>query len=181
MAFRSYTSQAIVLQRRNFSEADRMLILFTKHYGKLSFLAKGVRRPKSKKRGSIEIFSKIKFSAAKGRNFDILTEVELLDPHLEIRNSLKKSAVCYYFVEIVRRIVQEGDRNEELYEYLLMSIDNLKVSQNLRKLKQEFVHNVLIILGYWPKDKLNKNPEAILEEVLEHELLSKRVGKLVLS
>jgi len=45
--------EGIILKRRNLGEADRILTVFTLHKGKLPVLAKGVRRPKSKKRGSL--------------------------------------------------------------------------------------------------------------------------------
>ena len=42
-------------------EADRILIIFSKKYGKITLLAKGIRKLGSRKRGHLEIFSKVKF------------------------------------------------------------------------------------------------------------------------
>ena len=60
---RSYTSEGIVLARRNYGEADRILVIYSKNFGRVSYMAKGVRRPKSRKRGHIEVFNYIKFQA----------------------------------------------------------------------------------------------------------------------
>ena len=76
MKQRSYSSDGIILSRKNYGEADRILIVLSKNFGKLSLLAKGIRKIKSKKRGHLEIFSKIKFSAVKGHGFDLMTEAD---------------------------------------------------------------------------------------------------------
>ena len=79
------------MARQNYSEADRILKLFTKHYGKVSIIAKGVRKPKSRKRGSLEVFGHIKFAASRGKNLDLMTEVEIIDSFELVRKSLKRS------------------------------------------------------------------------------------------
>lgn len=50
-------TKAIVLRRTNYGEADRIIQLLTPDYGKLSVMAKGVRREKSKLAGGIELFA----------------------------------------------------------------------------------------------------------------------------
>ena len=126
MVPRRYSSEAIVLARRRFSEADRILVVFTKSYGKISLIAKGIRKPKSKKRGSLEVFSQIKFAASRGKNLDIITEVEIIDSYSGIRKNLKKVTVAYFFLEVIGRIIQEGEKNEKLYSLLISYLDKLK-------------------------------------------------------
>ncbi len=91
-----YSTEGVVLLRRNFSEADRIINIYSKHYGKISVIAKSVRKIKSKKRGSLEVFSHIKFSAARGKNLDIITEVETINSFESIRKDLSKVAVAYF-------------------------------------------------------------------------------------
>jgi len=67
MIIKNYSSKGIVLAKRNFSETDRIIVLYTKNLGKISLIAKGVRKLKSRKRGSLEVFNLISFSAAKTR------------------------------------------------------------------------------------------------------------------
>jgi DNA repair protein RecO (recombination protein O) len=59
---------AIILRRTDFGEADRILTLITPDHGKIRLMAKGVRRPKSKLAGGIELFSVSKISYIKGRS-----------------------------------------------------------------------------------------------------------------
>ena len=176
-----YSSEGIVLARRRYSEADRILVVYSRNYGKISFMAKGVRKPKSRKRGSLEVFSHIKFSAARGRNLDIIEEAEIIDSFQTIRKSLKRVAVAYYLMEVVGRVTREDKKNENFFTLILKYLQNLKTTKSLRKLREEFIFQTLVLLGFWPKGRRMDNPDKILENVVEREINSIRVGKKLLS
>ncbi len=174
---RAYTSEGVVLARRNFGEADRILVLYTKNFGKISLLAKGIRRPKSKKRGHVEVFNKIKFQAVLGRGLDIMTEAEVIENFKEIRGSLRRISLAYYLMEVVGRITHEGEEKTEVYDLLLDSLQKLKSAKMLKKLRLNFITDLLITLGYWPGGKILYSPDEKLEEVIERQIYSERVGK----
>ncbi len=178
---RSYSSEAIVLARKSFGEADRILVVYSKKLGKISLIAKGVRKLKSRKRGSLEVFSQIKFSAARGKNLDIVTEVEIIDSYPDLRKNLKKVAVAYYFMEVIGRITHEGEKNLALYFQILKNLRMLKERKDLKNLRKTFVYNTLVLLGYWPRGKHMENHDSVLEDVTEREISSRRVGKKLLS
>ena len=156
-------------------------MVFSKHYGKIHLLAKGVRKLKSRKRGYLEVFSHIKFSAARGKNLDLVTEVEIIDSYPMIRKNLKKVAVAYYFMEVVGRVTREDEKTGKLYSYLLETLEKLKTSKALKKLRIDFIYKTLVLSGFWPKGKAMDNPDAALEDVTEREINSIRVGKKLLS
>ena len=56
---RRYTTEAIVLSRFDFGEADRILTLITPAGGKIKAIAKGIRRPTSRIGGSLEPFAEL--------------------------------------------------------------------------------------------------------------------------
>jgi DNA repair protein RecO (recombination protein O) len=174
---RAYTSEGIVLARRNFGEADRILVIYTKNFGKVSLLAKGIRRPKSRKRGHVEVFNNIKFQAVAGRGLDIMTEAEVIEDFSEVRKSLRKISLAYYLMEVVGRITHEGEEKTGVYCLLLTSLQKLKSAKMLKKLRLDFITDLLITLGYWPIDKPLYSPDEKLEEVIERQIYSERVGK----
>jgi len=169
------------LARRRYSEADRILIVYSKHYGKISLMAKGIRKPESRKRGSLEVFSHIKFSAARGKNLDIVEEAEIIDSFPTIRKNLKKVAVAYYLMEVIGRVTREDGKNEKLFNLILNYLQNLKRAKALRKLRKEFIFQTLVLLGFWPKGKTMDNPDRVLENIVERKINSIRVGKKLLS
>jgi DNA repair protein RecO (recombination protein O) len=176
-----YSSEAIVLARRSYSEADRIIVVFSKKFGKLSLLAKGVRKLESRKRGSLEVFSQMRFAAARGKNLDLIIETEIVNSFPAMRKNLKKVAVAYYLMEVVGRITKEEERNVKFYSHILKNVRKLAKATSLRQLRKDFVYDSLVLLGYWPKGKPMDNPDAILEEVIEREISSVRVGKKLLS
>ena len=181
MTPKRYSTEGIVLARRNYSEADRILVIYTKNYGKISLIAKGVRKLNSRKRGHLEVFSYLKFSAARGKNLDILTEAEIIDSFPKVREDLKKVAVAYYLMEVAGRTTRDGEPNTEVFGIILEYLKRLKKEEKLRKLRLDFILELLTDIGFWPKGKIMDNPDKVLEEVVEREISSARVGKKLLS
>lgn len=176
-----HSSEGIILARKSYSEADRILVIFTKHFGKVSLLAKGVRKPKSRKRGHLEIFSRVKFSYASGKSLDIMTEVEVIDAYPAIRKNLNKVALAYYFIEVTNKIVREEEINQALYNLLLEFFARLASEKKLRPLRAEFVRRLLVLLGFWPDGRPLLDYDNVLEKVLERKISSAQVGKKMLS
>lgn len=181
MKLRTYSSEGIILSRKNYGEADRILVILTKNYGKVSLLAKGIRKLQSRKRGHLEIFSQIKFSAVNGKGFDLMTEAGTLNTFSKIRLNLNKVTLAYYFCEVINKITREGERQSSVYDLLTTVLEQLETAKNLKILRKDFIFKLLIELGYWPKDKNMINHDIELEEVLERKINSLRVGKKVLA
>ena len=181
MSPKTYSSEGIILARRNFGEADRIISIYTKDYGRLSFIAKGVRKLTSRKRASLEVFTHISFLAHRGKSLDIITEAQTLEYYRNMRKSLKKVSLAYFFCEVVGRITREGEGNEELYDLTLTYLEELKTAKTLKRLRYKFIYEILTLLGFWPKDKTLPNPDYVLESVLERQLSSIRVGKKLLA
>jgi DNA repair protein RecO (recombination protein O) len=177
---RRYTTEAIVLARRDFSEADRILTIYTKNFGKLGILAKGIKKPQSRKRGHLEIFCKISFSAVSAKGLDIVTEAEIIDSYSQVRKDLKKVTVAYFFVEVANKITKEEEKNEDYYNLLSNYLDKLKVNSSLKQIRLDFVRETLVLLGFWASSVPLSDPDKKLEEIIERKLSSARVGKKIL-
>lgn len=178
---RTYSSEAVVLSRKNYGEADRILTVFSRHFGKLRLLAKGVRKPRSRKRGHIEVFSRIRFSVSKGNWLDIITEAELIDSYDIIRKDLKKVAVAYYICEVMNYATREEEKNQDIFEKLVFYLSLIGRENKLGIIRKQFVYDILVDLGFWPKGKILQNPDLMIEEIIERKLGSARVGKKVLN
>ncbi|MFC1649121.1 DNA repair protein RecO [Patescibacteria group bacterium] len=178
MTPRKYSSIGIVIKRRNFSEADRIIVLYTKDYGKITLLAKGVRKPKSRKRGHVEMFTLINFSASRTKSLDLITEVETVEV-FDYEKDIKRVSVAYFIVETIDKLTREGENNEELYSHIIKNMKILRNVSGLKEFRLEFVRNTLIILGYWPEEKPMSDPDSTLEEVVEKRMNSVRVGKKI--
>lgn len=179
MQTRNLSGSAIVLSRRNFGEADRIIKLYTQKHGKIGVIAKGVRKPQSRKRGHLEIFSHISFQAI-GSDLGILTEAVNNNSFEKIRKDLNKVSLAYYFCEVVEKITHDHEENRELFDFLRNFLIRLQTEKRLKSLRREFVTKLLMIMGYWPRDEKIPNPDHALSEVLEREISSVKIGKKML-
>ncbi len=115
---RTYRTDAIVLRRADFGEADRLLTVFTPHRGKLKLIAKGARKPTSRKSGHVELFSLGQFFVAVGRELDIVTQAETTESFLPLREDLLRTTYAYYLAELADAFTAERDENRPLFELL---------------------------------------------------------------
>ena len=106
---RLYRVEAIVLKRTDHGEADRLLTLFSPDLGKLRAIAKGARKPSSRKSGHVELFTHTHLLLAKGRQLDVVTQADTLDAFISLRDNLERVGYAYYLAELVDRFSEEGD------------------------------------------------------------------------
>lgn len=180
----SYKTQGIILKRVNFGEADRIITLYTKRFGKITLIAKGIRKMTSRKRGSLEIFNLVDFFAARGKTLDIITEVETINTFQNWRKNLNKVGIAYEMAEMVDRLTVERNEQEEVFDLLSSFLEKLESvdNKNLKIFLNSFGQSLIKILGFWPRDKAfssNFNTVAFIEQIAERELKSKKItGKL---
>jgi DNA repair protein RecO (recombination protein O) len=115
---RRYTTDAIVLSRFDFGEADRILTLITPGSGKLKAIAKGIRRPTSRIGGSLEPFAELTVALARGRTFEVVTQVSVGHAWLNLRDSLESAATAWYLAELADRSLEERHAAEPVYTLL---------------------------------------------------------------
>jgi DNA repair protein RecO (recombination protein O) len=115
---RRYSTDAIVLSRFDYGEADRILTLITPSYGKLKAIAKGIRRPTSRIGGSLEPFAELHVLLARGRTFEVVTQVSVGHAWLNLRDSLESAATAWYLAELADRSLEERHGAEAVYALL---------------------------------------------------------------
>ena len=174
---RSIFSEAVVLSSRPFSEADKLITVFSKDFGKLTLLARGVKRTKSRKRGALEVFNQIKFFAHKSKGLPVMTEVEVINNFTKVREVLKRVAVAYFLVEVVAQATREEEPNQDVYYLLVVSLDKLSNEKKLKELRSEFSIKLAERLGFIPEGQFVPNSDELIENIIERKLGSVRVGK----
>ena len=96
----SYSDVGIVLKRLKLGEADKLVTFYTQRHGKVTAIARGLRRPTSKRAGSLELFNIVKSSFIKGKGeLDTLAEVQILESHSGWRKHLGRVNLAYQLAE----------------------------------------------------------------------------------
>ena len=122
-------TQAIVLRRTNFGEADRILQLLTPE-GRRSVMAKGVRREKSKLAGGIELFAISDVVIGEGRgDLGILTSAQLEQFYRHILEDYDRLQFGYQAIKLIARASETVDEPEwfDLLSEILMGLDVLTI------------------------------------------------------
>jgi len=148
---RVYQTEAIVLRRTDFGEADRLLTVFTPGRGKLRLVAKGARKPSSRKSGHVELFSYGRFLVAVGRELDIVTQAETLEPFLPVREDLLRTTYAYYVAELADAFTAEHDENRPLFDLLKSVFAWLGSTDDLSLVARYYELHLLALVGYQPQ------------------------------
>ncbi|MDP3973644.1 MAG: DNA repair protein RecO [Candidatus Daviesbacteria bacterium] len=144
---RGFRVEGIILKRRNFGEADRILTVFTLQRGKISVLAKGVRRITSRRAGSVELLNRSILYLHVGKGMPILTEAQSLDTYSKLKNDLTLSTYSFHIIELVDKLTAENQENRILYEHLVEVFKRLE--RNPRQiLIRAFEAKILANLGF---------------------------------
>ena len=160
---RVYKTAAVVLRHRKLGEADKILTLFTPNYGKLDAVAKGVRRPTSKLAGHVEPLTYTAFLLARGRELDIVTQAETLEPLTPLREDLERVGRGLYAAELVERFTPERQESYPVFKLLLETLRRLATHDDLDLVLRYFEVHLLEELGYRPQLDRCVSCEAELE------------------
>lgn len=171
---RNFKTEGIVIRRRNVGEADRLLTVFTKHHGKITVKAKGVRKITSRRSSHIELLNLVSLSLYKGRANPVLTEVETIEDYSEAKDNLRSVGFAYHICELVDSLCAENQENPKVYTLLCEVLADLSDQENLKIIISRFEKELLDALGFTHQAHL-VNTQGLIEEILERRLKTKRM------
>lgn len=122
---RAYRTHAVVLRRRDYADADRIVTIFTPGMGKQSLIAKGIRKTSSRKAGHLELFTHANLQVTEARTWDIITEASTVEAFRHLRNDLDCIGYASYICELIDCFTEEDDENQVLWDLLLLALREL--------------------------------------------------------
>lgn len=162
---RLYRTDAIIIRRSDFGEADRLLTVFTPDRGKLRLMAKGVRKITSRKAGHVELFMLTDMLIAQARTWDIISQAEIVESYRNLREDLDKTSHAYYVAELVDRITEEHDANAPLFELLALTLTRLSHVDDPFITLRYFELHLLSLTGFQPQLHFCVACEKVLQPV----------------
>lgn len=153
--FIHHQGQAFVLAETEKGEADKILTLFSKEFGRIEVLAKAIRKMQSKLRGDIPLFSICEIQFIQGKSFKTLTGAILINSFENLKKDLERLKIAYKIADVFVRLVKPPQQDEkiwsllkEVFEYLnnpQLNIEDLRITYSY------FFWRLLAILGYQPE------------------------------
>lgn len=153
MDIRSITSETLVLRGRDYGEADRILVLLTKEAGKLSAIAKSVRKPTSKLKASTQLFSYSRLNINRGKNggLGVVTQGETISSLMGLRQDLNKIIAASYIGEMVDLNIPAYKPNDQIFLLVLTALAALEKVSDPYLILRFFDLRLLAVLGYRPR------------------------------
>jgi DNA repair protein RecO (recombination protein O) len=148
---RRYVTEAIVLSRFDYGEADRILTLITPTGGKIKAIAKGIRKPTSRIGGSVEPFAELRLALAHGRTFDVVTQVSVVHPWLRMRDNLVSFGTASYLAELADGTLEERHGAETVYLLLKRAYELLDAGMAPGRVARWFEVHLADDLGVRPE------------------------------
>lgn len=170
---RVYRTQVVILRRRDFSDADRILTVFTPRMGKKEFIARGIRKTASRKAGHLELFTHSSLMVALGRTWDVVTEASTVESFRHLRAGLDEIGQASYLAELVDRFTEVDNENEPVWDLLLIALRELDAHAlqpdfDARLLLRWFELHLLSVTGFQPQFFHCLNCDKPLEPVTNY-------------
>ena len=122
----NFVTDAINLKSYNLSEADKIIVMYSKDKGLIRGVAKGVKKPKSKLGARMDLLVANKLMLYKGKNLDRICQAEALNTFNKTRQDMDKIFYSMYITEVVNNFGVEDDPcSAEIYDILYKALDKI--------------------------------------------------------
>lgn len=176
---RSFRTEGIIIKRKDFQEADRILTVFTRYQGKINIVAKGVRRIKSRRSPHVELLNQSILNIHESR-MPILTEAETIYHYSLLKNDLKKAGYAFYVCELLDGLLAEHQENKVVYDLTQKTLLELETTEDPKALISKFQQELLVDLGFWSRKQIMiEDSDAFIEDIIERKIKTRRILKLI--
>jgi len=145
-------ARALVLIRRDCRETSLIAEFYTSEFGKISGLLKGIRSQPEKFASNLEPFSlnEIVFYRKTHSPLHLISQVDKLDNFTRIRQSIEKTVMAGFMMELIASVMQPEDKNEDIFNLALASLKELETNYNPEKITTIFKIKMLALSGFKP-------------------------------
>ena len=145
-----YRLEGVVLNRRDHGEADRVVKLLTAE-GSVDVLAKGIRKPRSRKAGHLELFAKTQVLVSRVTgSWDIVSQAEVVQVRSHLQGDFQLGTYARYVAELAIRFF-EGEAGPQLYTLVDDVFARLDGGADPALLMRWYEQQVLALAGFRPE------------------------------
>jgi DNA repair protein RecO len=145
-----YNSRSIILKKRDLRDSDGLLTIFSEKEGKITAVAKGVKKTRSSLRACVQPFCHSLLFYHRGKDMDLITQGRILDFYGNSREDINRTLYSMYLMELLDKSLMERVPLPDLYETLVRVLEILNVQGLNLNLIRYFESRLLVNLGYKP-------------------------------
>lgn len=142
--------EAVIIAHRDFGEADRLLRLFSLEHGKLTAIAKGSRKIRSRKAAHIEPFTYASLVLARGKSFWIVTQADTKAGYAGIRADLMRTAKAAYILELADQLSADDQPDASVFHLITDTLQRLDSAEDAFNAVLNFEVRMLDYSGFRP-------------------------------
>lgn len=143
----SNNDNCFLLHQRSYGETSIIADVFTQKSGKISFIAKGAKKPKSKFFGYLVPFQKLKITYSGRSELKTLTSIDR-DLASNSNTFSKVSYSLLYINELLMKLLPKDAKHEELFVLYDEFLKKINQNNNLEISLRHFELDLLDMLGY---------------------------------
>ena len=143
----SNNDNCFLLHQRSYGETSIIADVFTQKSGKISFIAKGAKKPKSKFFGYLVPFQKLKITYSGRSELKTLTSIDR-DLASNSNTFSKVSYSLLYINELLVKLLPKDAKHEELFVLYDEFLKKINKNNNLEISLRHFELDLLDMLGY---------------------------------
>ncbi|MFA4888988.1 MAG: DNA repair protein RecO [Candidatus Omnitrophota bacterium] len=145
-------TEAIVINRRDFRETSLIADFYTRDFGKVSGLLKGIRTEPEKFASTLQLFSfnEIIFYRKRNSSLHLVSQCDLRDDFAPIRQNITKVGIASMMMELAGALMPQEDKNEEVFILALNCLKELCTSLNPEKILIIYKIKMLALSGFKP-------------------------------
>jgi len=147
-----HKTEAIVLNKRDFRETSIIVNFYTRHFGKITGILKGIKTGPDKFASTLELFSynDIIFYMKRNSSLHLVSQCDMINDFNGIRQSMFKIGIGSSIVELLAAIMPPEDKNEDVFNLALAALSELEVGYNPDKIMTIFKIKLLALSGFKP-------------------------------
>ena len=145
-------AQGLVLNKRDLRETSLIVDFYTREFGKIRTILKGIRTDPKKFASNLELFSlnEIIFYRKTHSSYHLVSQADKLDNFTRIRQNIEKATTAAFIMEMVSSIMQLEDKNDQIFDLTLAALKELETNYNPEKIATIFKIKMLSLSGFKP-------------------------------
>ncbi len=142
-----HTTHGIILKKTDAGETDALYTIYTKDFGKIRALAKGIKKEDAKLKGHLEAVSLSMISFVEGKSGFRLTHASLMEPWRGIRNDLRKLDLAVRIAGLIDAECFEMERDDGLWKLCTDTFQEIERTETTESINK-FTAQLKEALGY---------------------------------
>ena len=168
-------SRGIVLKKTDAGEDNQLVTFYTRDLGKLTGIAKSVKKASSRQANHLEVFNLVDFLMIAGNGYPIAASAQSLQSFPRMKASLVRTAAGFFVLESFYSLIYEHEKDPALWNLLVRSLESLEAESlaenQISRWLTDFKKELLDVLGY-ASERQTESLDSFFEALGQKRFLS---------